>query len=347
MIEIEIIDSLSRLQSLRAVWNPLLGKSWGQSVFLTWEWVEAWWETYHAGFELLVLAARHDNEVRGIVPLVVRKQTRRLEFLGQNRAYGEYLDFLVPQGLEASTVPAMCKAIMELGGLGRWSNIHLATVLADSPNLNFILTELRNAGADLRQSPPRVCPFVQLPPTWEDYLALKGSGFSRRIRYNEGRLAQLGTVTVESPSNEQEVDEFFDDLVDLHNRRWGTEMDPQFSGFHRQIARTFFGLDQLLLVRLRVGSTIVAAKYDFVFDNKIWGYQGGWLPEFQDREVGNVLMARILKQAIQDGRREYDFLEGEAWYKSRWSTSQRTAFDLVHGELANAYIFEEPSGDQA
>jgi CelD/BcsL family acetyltransferase involved in cellulose biosynthesis len=81
-----------------------------------------------------------------------------------------------------------------------------------------------------------------------------------------------------------------------------------------------------------------------VFDNKIWGYQGGWLPEFKDRDVGNVLMARILKDAIQNGRREYDFLEGAAWYKSKWSTAHHTAFDLVHGAPTNAYVFEEPSG---
>jgi CelD/BcsL family acetyltransferase involved in cellulose biosynthesis len=105
-----------RLQSLRAGWNELLARCWSQSVFLTWEWIEAWCQTYQAGFDLLILVARQDSEICGIAPLVSRRDTLRLEFVGQNKAYGEYLDFLVPRGLESSIIPALCKSIMELGG---------------------------------------------------------------------------------------------------------------------------------------------------------------------------------------------------------------------------------------
>jgi len=345
MIEVEVVDNLPKLQSLRTGWNLLLTRSWSQSIFLTWEWIETWWHSYSAGFDLAVIVARHGDEVLGIAPLVVRKESGRLEFAGQNKAYGEYLDFLVPQGLEASIVPAICQMVARLSGLGRWRGIHFATILAGSPNLNLISKELTKAGIEIQRSPTRVCPYAQLPATWEDYLALKGSSFSRRIRYNERRLARFGTIAIERPRDGRELDEFFDDLVNLHVRRWRTDIDGQFFGFHRKIARTFFELNWLLLARLRVGSSVVAVKYDFIFDNKIWGYQGGWLPEFKDREVGNVLIAEILKQAIQDGRREYDFLEGEAWYKSRWSTSHHTAFDLVYGPQDGAYIFEEPPGN--
>jgi CelD/BcsL family acetyltransferase involved in cellulose biosynthesis len=343
MIEVEIVDDLPKLQSLRTSWNSLLRRSWNQSIFLTWEWIETWWHCYSAGFDLAVIVVRQGDQVLGIAPLVVRKASRRLEFVGQNKAYGEYLDFLVPQDLEDSIVPAICQTIVRLGELGKWRGIHFATMLEESPNLKLISMELTKAGIELQRSPARVSPHAQLPATWEDYLALKGSSFSRRVRYNERRLARFGEVAIESPRDGREIDEFFDDLVKLHVRRWRVDIDEQFFGFHRKIARIFYELNWLLLARLRVGSTVVALKYDFIFDNKIWGYQGGWLPEFKDREVGNVLIAEILKQAIQDRRREYDFLEGEAWYKSRWSTSYHRAFDLVFGPQDGAYIFEEPS----
>jgi CelD/BcsL family acetyltransferase involved in cellulose biosynthesis len=319
-----------------------LDGSRSRSVFLTWEWIDTWWRAYSEGFDLLVLLARRNDEVLGIAPFVVRKASRRLEFFGQNKAYGEYLDLVVAAGLESSVTPAICARIAELGRLGKWRDIHLATMLVGSPNLSLIVNSLAGAGIEMRQGPVRICPFVRLPGTWNEYLALKGTEFTRRIRYNERRLARFGPVRFETPRHEAEVDPFFDSLVELHAHRWKTEVDREFFGFHRDLAKAFYPLNQLLLARLWVGSAIVAVKYDFVYDNKIWGYQGGWLTEFRGREVGNIMIAEILKNAIDSRLREYDFLEGEAWYKARWSTSQHMAVDLVCGETVGAYIFEEP-----
>jgi CelD/BcsL family acetyltransferase involved in cellulose biosynthesis len=94
-----------------------------------------------------------------------------------------------------------------------------------------------------------------------------------------------------------------------------------------------------------VGKTVIAARYDFVFENKVWSYQGGWLKEFGDRSVGTLLLCDVIKLCVRIGVHEYDFLEGDAPYKRRLSTSQRTAFDLVYRSQANAYIFEDNRRD--
>jgi CelD/BcsL family acetyltransferase involved in cellulose biosynthesis len=56
--------------------------------------------------------------------------------------------------------------------------------------------------------------------------------------------------------------------------------------------------------------------------------------------VGSALLAEIFEWGIGQGLREYDFLEGDAWYKRRWSTAQRTAVDLVFGGEPAGYVFE-------
>ena len=346
VIDIEVIENLSALLALRQDWNPLLARSWSRSVFLTWEWIEAWWQTYHVGFDLLVLVARQAGAVCGIAPLVVRRSSRRLEFFGQNKAYGEYLDVLVPRGLERDITPAVCERIIRLGELGKWQSVHLATVSSESPNLAIMEQELAKRGVEVLRSAVRVCPFVELPTSWEEYLTLKGTTFKRRLEYYSRRLARSGYVVVEVPRNAREVDDVFDDVVRLHNHRWHTPIDGRFWSFHRRVARAFFLLNQLLLVRLRVGETVVAARYDFVFDNKAWNYQGGWLTEFGDRRVGTLMLCEVLRLCIQMGVREYDFLEGDAVYKRRLSTSHRTAFDLAYRSECNAYIFGDASQDE-
>jgi CelD/BcsL family acetyltransferase involved in cellulose biosynthesis len=345
VIAVDVVEDFSSLRELQPVWNSFLSRSCNKSVFLTWEWIETWWQAYGFNFNLLVLVAHDRGAVCGIAPLVVRRgSSARLELFGQNKAYGEYLDFIVPRDLERDVIPALCRRIILLGALGKWRGVHFATVLVDSPNLALIEEEFAKGGVALQRVSARVCPFVELPAAWEEYLMLKGKDFSRRVLYNERRLARSGKVTLELPRDESEIDGFFDELVELHSRRWNQEVDAKFFTFHRHIAHLFFGLNQLLLCRLRVGQRVVAAKYDFLFDNKVWGYQGGWLPEFKDREVGSVLLCEIFKWSVGQKYREYDFLEGDAWYKRRWSTAHRSAFDLVHGSQLTAYVFDEPDG---
>jgi hypothetical protein len=285
--------------------------------------------------------ALENGEPCGIAPLIVRQgKTTRLEFFGQNKAYGEYLDFIVPGGRESQVTPEICKKIAELHGLGVWHNMNLAVIREDSANFPHITNSLRQHGIEINQSAARFCPFVQLPISWEFYLTQKSGKLRKQIEYNERRLARHGSAVIEFPSNIEQVDEFFDDLIYLHNQRWDKAPDNVFFDFHRRIAHRFFPLNRLLLARLRLGQTIVAAKYDFIFDNKVWGYQGGWLTEFGKLEVGSILLCEIFKHCIHQGIREYDFLEGDDWYKRRWSTASYTAFDLTSGNGGSAYIFK-------
>jgi len=325
---------------LAPLWNKLLEKSSAKSVFLTWEWIDTWWQTYHASFNLSVLIALEDGAVCGIAPLIVRKEPNpRLEFFGQNKAYGEYLDFIVPGGREEQVTPLLCNKIAELHRQGEWNCMSLAVVLENSPNFSLIADSFRENGLEIHKSAKRSCPYLEFPENWDQYLALKSEKLRKQIEYNERRLTRHGEFRVEYPNNIDEVDEFYDDFVGLHNQRWDKPMDDVFFSFHRHIAHRFFPLNRLLLARLRVGQTIVAAKFDFVFDNKIWGYQGGWLKEFGKLEVGSILLCEIFKYCLQQEIREYDFLEGDSWYKRRWSTSSYWAFDLTYGAPGSTFIF--------
>ena len=64
------IQQESELQALRTAWNGLLASAVSNTVFLTWEWVTAWWSTYGKPGELRVLLAADDaGAIVGIAPL--------------------------------------------------------------------------------------------------------------------------------------------------------------------------------------------------------------------------------------------------------------------------------------
>ena len=78
------------------------------TTFLTWEWLSAWWAAYGAPSDLRVLTAVDDGgTLRGIAPLR-RQSTRRygqqysaLAFLGDGSNDSDYLDFIIERGFEA------------------------------------------------------------------------------------------------------------------------------------------------------------------------------------------------------------------------------------------------------
>ena len=88
-------------------------------------------------------------------------------------------------------------------------------------------------------------------------------------------------------------------------------------------------LGRLVLVLLEVGGEIVASKYDFAYGGKIWCYQGGWKKSLAADRLGHVMLARVLRWAIEHGYREYDFLAGDAPYKRRWGNAERNTMTMA------------------
>ena len=70
------IQNEAELRALKPAWDGLLRESAADTIFLTWEWVTAWWGAYGKPGELWILAAFDEQDVlRGIAPL--RRETVR------------------------------------------------------------------------------------------------------------------------------------------------------------------------------------------------------------------------------------------------------------------------------
>src|SRR5215467_7022622 len=97
----------SELHGLRDQWQLLVSESAANTIFLTWEWITAWWSAYGAPGELRILTAFDEaGHLRGIAPLrtqVVHKygqSFRALSFIGDGSNDSDYLDFIVAPGYE-------------------------------------------------------------------------------------------------------------------------------------------------------------------------------------------------------------------------------------------------------
>ena len=127
--------------------------------------------------------------------------------------------------------------------------------------------------------------------------------------------------------------EVLESLIALNEERWqsgerASFHTETFRHFHRTLAERLHEQKQVGLFVLRLDGRDVAAQYDYLYANKVWGFQAGWLPEFSDYDVGRLLLAKCMERYIERGLTEYDFLPGEADYKGSWTEECRTLVKL-------------------
>ena len=66
---------------------------------------------------------------------------------------------------------------------------------------------------------------------------------------------------------------------------------------------------------LKLDCKAVAGVFSFSNDQEVWLYNSGYNPKEQYWSVGLLLKAHLIKQAIEAGKKRFDFLRGSERYK--------------------------------
>jgi CelD/BcsL family acetyltransferase involved in cellulose biosynthesis len=326
---------------LEEEWDALLERSHQPSLFLTHAWVSTWWRVFGPGHALHLLTVRDDAGcMLGIAPCQVRTGaegfppgTRVLMLLGQQGdTLAEELDCIAATGEEARVADAIARHLIA-SQPGTWDVIHFERVRSDAVAMPLLEAALSRAGLATQRQAEQPSPYLTLPDAAESLLASCSKNFRSQLRSGRNRLAREGDVEVQIAGRDIDVGDAFDTLVALHRARWGPD-DGSFDteayvAFHRALCPRLLEAGRLLLVLLCVDGRAVAARYDFLFAERIWCFQGGWDPAYEKQRVGTILTAEVMRLGIEQGATEYAFLSGDDAYKRRWTSESRTLHDLV------------------
>jgi hypothetical protein len=169
-----------------------------------------------------------------------------------------------------------------------------------------------------------VCPVVTPGPEvdFEGFLGSLGRKERHEIRRKIRRAEAAGEVRLlDSTDPTTDLDAF----VDLHQRRWGADgLFPPTPGGEQ--SRVFFG--RLLelgtpagfvrLVFVSVAGRRVAAGLCLEDGAASYFYNAGVDPDARELSPGVLLSGLIIRDAIEAGRRRFDFLRGDEAYKYEW-----------------------------
>src|SRR5690349_16050282 len=95
------------LQARRSDWESVFARSQSKTIFLSWEWITAWWSAYGTPGDLRILLATDETgAAQGIAPMRSNALRRygqsapTLAFIGDGSNDSDYLDCLIATGQE-------------------------------------------------------------------------------------------------------------------------------------------------------------------------------------------------------------------------------------------------------
>ncbi len=182
-----------------------------------------------------------------------------------------------------------------------------------------------------------LAPYIVLPATWDEYF--RSLSLNRRhILHRKLRSLEKAHTVEFRDCPQYNLDNMLSRFIELHERRWrsahvsGVFSDSKMEGFYRDIAAQFLKKGWLQFSCLFVDSEVASAEYAFVYNQKFYCVTFARDIGYSEYSLGHLHQMFLIKQAIEKGLREYDFLRGDEPYKFHWTESSRRYINLVIGK---------------
>jgi CelD/BcsL family acetyltransferase involved in cellulose biosynthesis len=315
-------------------WDEVVAASARPSVFLTRDWVQAWWSSFGSSLESWLLRV-HDRErtTVALVPLYVEPlvggvagPVHRLGLIGDRGVGSEYLGMAARAGLERDAARAAVARLRAEGS--RWDLADLSGLRDGDPAAAELELALgRGAARAVAEHHP--CSAIALPVDFEAYLSELPPKLRQNYRRRTRNLARGFEVRFFLTESEAELQGHLETLFRLHQARWmdagewGTFADSRTRCFYLDISRRLLATGRLRFWHLEVDGAVRATQFGFVYDGVFHSLQEAFDTTLRSGAtgLGVVLRGHVLRACIEEGLRSYDFLGGVEEHKTRWRTS--------------------------
>ncbi len=337
-----LIRQWDELTKISDQWNNLLSRSGADSIFLRWEWINTWKDTFKNDVEpFVVTVSDHDGHIIGLAPFYVVEyrlcKTLRykvLRILADSASGSEYPAWIVPDSEQSDEV---YNAIIDMLGSVRdqWDCLWMQGVrtwgsqarsIFKAAKRGFFINNRRTNSSE-----------ISLEGYEGGYIDLLSRNMRSQLRRDEKKVLTQGGFNVTKCVNEQDVDQYLDALFSLHDVRWGNkgltgmfERRPKEVDFYRKFVPEALRQGWLRMYALHQEDTIKAVQLGYVYNNRYNQIQEGFDPA-KSSGAGNTLRLYVMDECIREGLSDYDFLGEHTEHKRRWGGKARACYDLLIG----------------
>jgi CelD/BcsL family acetyltransferase involved in cellulose biosynthesis len=346
---VRVVRDFADWLTLEPAWKALWKSSPTASATLRWEWLSTWWRVYGPKYgsgenALRILLVQRGTDIIGALPLYVGHPApipfapRPLRFIstgesGEEETCAAYLDLLHKPGEEKACIAAIERTLTSRQHTD-WERLELAYMPGTSPMAGL----LSDPAHEREWTPERQAPccIANLTGGMEEYFGRLSSN-SRAQARRLLRAVDAANMTFDV-ATEANVDEFYDQLVDLHQARWaqagqpGCFASPLFSEFHRSLAHQLVSTEDAVVARLAYEGRPLAVIQGYRAGNKFDYYLAGTALDSDNSPIkspGIAAHLRLKSYLFDRGVTRYDYLLGYARNKAQYTTDEYPICRLV------------------
>jgi CelD/BcsL family acetyltransferase involved in cellulose biosynthesis len=309
-----------------ADWEALVAQTACPTVFLAPWWISAWHGVFGSEAQPRIILVRDGDELVGVAALLDLGDS--LVLAGDSDLF-DYQDVVLAKGRESEVVEAL---LGFLSDVPNWKTLDLPSVPGDSPTFDAIIGAAEGKGYTVERTESAVAPAAELPGSWDEYIAALPKKHRHELRRKIRKLEAAGEVrqvtVTEVEGLEEQVEDFLR-LMGNTNEGKGAFLTPDRRRFFHLLALEAAKRGALRLSFLELDGERLAGCLVFDYAGVYLLYNSGYDPARSDLSVGLINKAFAVRQAIETGRRRFDFLRGAERYKYSLGGQDRAIYRIV------------------
>ena len=351
---VSIIEKWEDFNFSAEEWDQLLACSEADTLFLTYDWIQAWKKVTGKFVRPFAVVVRSECEkLLGIAPfyfttylLLKLIPYRVLRIMADYPTGAEYPDWIVHKDREKDVVEVIANTLAECRN--KWDCMWIPNLAGWTQAKNRFINACHFAKFYYHIRPNEFSCFF-LPDDIESYQKGLSKGRRQNLRTEMNRILQGHKAKIVKCQSLSELPNFLDGLFELHGKRWikkgelGTfRRKPLQIKFYKEFAPLAFSKNRLRLFALMVDGQFKAIQIGYVYKSTFHALQEGFDPGYV-AGAGNVLRYKAIEACIAEGLKCYDFLGGVSEHKRRWLAIERTGYDMLIGRhsLKNHLLFSK------
>jgi len=312
------------LDSINTCWNQWQALEWG-SVFVLPAWLKAWWEAFGTKADLYLRTLWDGEQLVGFAPLLLNDDTA--SFIGSADVC-DYLDFAINPGRENDFFQVLLDDLRDKGV----KRLDLRPLRPDSTVLMYLVSIARGRRYVVRCRSEDVSLELDLPATWDEYLAMLKNKQRHEVRRKLRRLWEAGDVEHSCADVGEDVEHHLDiflKLFSLSKDEKACFMNRKRRRFFTSLAKAMTDIGLLRIGVLQVNKVTAAMTMGFDYHDSHYLYNSAYDPQFGHLSVGLLCKVLCLKESIQKGRRKWNFLKGAEPYKHRLGAQEVPLYNCL------------------
>jgi CelD/BcsL family acetyltransferase involved in cellulose biosynthesis len=329
VVRVTLVDDLGALQG---EWTALYANDPTATPFASFEWLSAWYRHWADGGTPWILAVYDGERLAGLAAFLLRGRGGLRFLSGLGVGVGNYWDVIAAPGDREQAVAAVAAE------LRRRSSEWDAFFMDKLPEESLTTEALRGAGLRVERIMRLASPRIELPTTFEDYLAVVSSRRRRDIR-RRLRALDAGELSIRPVSDPDGLRSAIERWQALKVEWWARRdmpMDPEhgsrrFLDFTIEALTAMVPRAQAAVWEMCHGDEVIAIKIGLLDENTFYGWLFGFDSRFENLQPGHMLIAYGIRWSIQEKLRYYDFMLGAESYKYHYAPRDRAVLTATVG----------------